>query len=144
MSGDLEQAAEAIASEITDAIEGANAQADASAAVVTAIADAALEGERGRKIETIERDLGECLSNQAALSEAMTAFATTQAEMQGVLSTLLALQPLPTLPTQDQSDAAVGLPASPDPEPAAAPQPEPPPPTSQEAPANRAKKKRWI
>lgn len=144
MPGDLEQAAEAIASEITDAIEGANEHADASAAVATAIADAALEGERGRKIETIERDLSECLSNQAALSEAMTTFATAQAEMQGALSTLLALQPLPTLPTPDQSDAAAGLPASPDPEPAAAPQPEPPPPTNPEAPANRAKKKRWI
>lgn len=141
MDTEAEKVAEEIAPVIAGAIEGANERAEVSADIADAIADAAMEGERGRRIETLERDLGECLSNQAALSEALASLATQQSEMQGALSTLLALQPSPTLQTEE-SGAEDGPRESPAPEMTAAEAPAPEAPMA-EAPAPERRKKKF-
>lgn len=91
MSDPAEQVGEAIASEITDAIDAANERSENAAELVEVLTDAAIEGERGRRVEQLESELGECLSNQAALSEAVAGMALQLTEMQGQISTLLAL-----------------------------------------------------
>lgn len=91
MDGEAEKVGEEIASEITDAIETANERSEQAAEIVEVLTDAALEGERGRRVESLERDMNECLQNQAELSEAVAGMALQLTEMQGQISTLLAL-----------------------------------------------------
>jgi chromosome segregation ATPase len=93
MSDDPEKVGEEIASEISEAIEAANEQTEKAEALAEHIAEAALEAERGRRVETIERDLTECLENQANLSQAMTQLVMQVEQMSGQLSTLQTLLP---------------------------------------------------
>lgn len=117
MGEDAEKVGEEIASVITDAVETANANADEANRVAEVLSDAAMESERGRRIENVERDLGECLSNQAALSEAMAGMALRLEEMTGSLSTLLALRQSQTSPeATDQNEPEDGRRENPEPE----------------------------
>ncbi len=98
MNDVAEQVGEAVASEITDAIAAANEQTQNAEAVADAIADAIIEGERGRRIETLENEMRECLANQSSLSEAMTGIALQLEATTGTLSTLQALLPSIAVP----------------------------------------------
>lgn len=145
MDPEAEKVAEEIAPVIAGAIESANESREHAEDVAEVLADAAMESERGRRIEEVEKDLGECLSNQADLSEAVAALALQTSEMQGQLSTLQALmQPPPPPPSEsapedgqkESPEAEATVVIAPEAEQVAMPEAEP------EKPAR--KKKRWI
>lgn len=93
MNDDPEKVGEEIASEISEAIEAANDQTRDAEIIAEQIAEAAMENERGRRIQDVERDLNECLNNQANLSQAMTQLVLQVEAMSGSLSTLQNLLP---------------------------------------------------
>jgi len=146
MDGDAEKVGEVIASEITDAIESANERSENAAELVEALTDAAIEGERARRIGEIERDLGECLSNQSEMGQALAGMALQMGEIQGALLTLQALLPSIQSPQEPlPSDAADGPPESPEAEATVIVAPEAETVEApQEAPKAERKRKRWI
>lgn len=85
--------AEEIASDISEAIEGANSQQAHAEAVAEEIAEAAMENVRGERIRNLEEEMDECLNNQASMAEALAAMAMAQERMAGQLSTLLTPPP---------------------------------------------------
>lgn len=104
MSDIVDNVASEIAADISAAIEDAAVAQQESEVVAEQIAAAAMESERGRRLDSFERDLGECLSNQAALSEAVTAMALELQKQQGQLSTLVQLNQSPTLAESEGED----------------------------------------
>lgn len=144
MANEAEKVIDEVASDISEAISDANEQTAKAEAVAEEIAEAALEGARGERIRNLEKEMDECLNNQASMAEALTTLALAQERMAGQLSTLL--QPLPL--TQDQepeSEKEDGQPESQEVQEAIAPEaPEPEAPIQEVAEKVKRQAKRWI
>jgi hypothetical protein len=144
MSENVEQAAEIVADAIVSATESANEEAARAEIVADEIAKAAMETERGKRIEQVEKDLGECLANQAAMAEAMQSLMDQQSQMMGSLSTLQSLIPL-TVSKTEASDAGDGLRENQEPVIVVTePEAEPPSPPMPDPPEPKRKKFRLI
>lgn len=135
---------EQVANTIETTIENAEVRAEHAAEVNELIIDAALEGERGKRIEALERRLDEWQNNQTETQEAIASIVLGLTELTGKVD-LLAAQSIPAQPVTplDQSEvdgqreSREEIPEQPE-EPVA----ETPPP--QPAPAPKKKKRNWI
>jgi hypothetical protein len=115
MNDPAETVGETVAAEVTAAIETATENADQVKAVAESILEGALATEQARIVRDLEKDVDECLSNQAALSEAVTGMALQMETMSGALSTLQALLPsMVSPPTISPSAEADGQPENPE------------------------------
>lgn len=89
-----EAVGDAIAQEIEGAIETANETAERAAEMNNLLTEAALEGERGRRISELERRFDEWQSNQADTSEAIAALVLGLTELSAKMD-LLSMQSIP-------------------------------------------------
>ncbi len=81
------------------ALEIAVAESEAAGRIAQQVAGAALEGERGRQIETVQRELYECREETRAANQAAQSCLSQLAELAGKVETLLALAtPKPSTP----------------------------------------------
>lgn len=141
---DPEIIGEAVAETIEHAIENANEDAARAAEMNALLTEAALEGERGRRIDNLERSFEEWQRNQSDTSEAIAALVLGMTELSAKVE-LLALQstPAPQPTSSLPSEKVDGPPESLEPvvvetaEVVETPAPAP-------APAPKKKKRNWI
>lgn len=93
---DPETVAENVSATIENVIEDAETRAEHAAEVNELLTDAAIEGERGRRIGDLERRFGEWQNNQADQSEAIAALTLGLTQLTGQVQTLLTLAASPT------------------------------------------------
>lgn len=132
------------ASEAHEAARGiaeANAKAEHSAALSLEMASAAMEGERGRRIEELERRELEWRTERDNLRQSLSSLESRVAEQDGALAALIMSRPdpstsIPPEPTPNPPNPEPVV-AVEDPEAMPAPIVEPPAPATPEAPRKR-------
>jgi hypothetical protein len=139
---DPETVGEIVGAVVEEAIADAREEEAVVADTAAVIAAAAMENERGIRIDTIERRFEEWERNQTDTSEAIAALTLGLTELTGQVSALLILQ---APPMQNLPDAEDGPRENQEPEiPVAIVEPEAPQVEAPVIPAPRKKKHRWI